>query len=326
MDVIAILEKLQSLNLIRLHRIIGNYYQVYCPFHAGGQEKKPSCGVILKDEHRNGTYYPSGWWHCFACGYQGGMIQSLNKLFESRSVSVDALTWLQENIPGFMPDADYEHLVPNDLLNATVGAFAISQIIKKPEYVSETELATYRFTVPYMYDRRLTDEIIAKYDIGVDMKWIPPGRKNVVPCITFPVRDRDGNTLFLCRRSIEGKIFNYPQGVQKPVYGLDVLKPTDKSVIICESCFNALTAVIYGYPAVALLGTGNAYQIQQLKELGVNEFIICMDGDEAGHKATAKLKKALRDVAMVWVINMPDGKDINDCTKQEFDALYSGRE
>lgn len=326
MDVIKILETLQQYGLIRLHRIIGNYYQVYCPFHAGGQERKPSCGVILTDEQRNGTYYPAGWWHCFACGYQGGMIQSLNKLFELRSMPQDAMTWLQDNIPGFAVNLEFEQLIPNDLLTATTNSFAVSQLLPNPTYVSEDELKTYRFTVPYMYNRRLTDEVIERYDIGVDMNWIPPGKKNVIPCITFPVRDRNGNTLFLCRRSIEGKIFNYPQGVQKSVYGLAELRPTDKSVIICESCFNALTCVVYGYAAVALLGTGNAYQIQQLKELGVNEFVICMDGDDAGHKATNKLKKALHDVAIIWTINMPDGKDVNDCTKEEFDELYARRE
>jgi DNA primase len=51
-----------------------------------------------------------------------------------------------------------------------------------------------------------------------------------------------------------------------------------------------------------------------------------MDGDEAGRKATEKLKKALKSVAMVWVIHMPDGKDLNDCTKEEFEQLYARRD
>ena len=177
-----------------------------------------------------------------------------------------------------------------------------------------------------MYERKLTDEVIEKYDIGYDAKWIPPGRKKPVPCITIPVRDRQGRTLLLCRRSIQGKLYNYPTGVQKPVFGIDVLPYGLKTVIICESAINAMTAVVYGYNAVALLGTGNPYQIQQLKELGVQNFVICMDGDEAGQKATMKLKKALRTVAMVWSITMPDGKDLNDCSKEEFDNLYLKRE
>ena len=80
---------------------------------------------------------------------------------------------------------------------------------------------------------------------------------------------------------------------------------------------------MYEKPAVALLGTGNSYQIQQLKELGVNEFVLAFDPDEAGRKATEKLKRALHSVAIVWsYANIPAGKDINDLTKDEFDNLY----
>lgn len=210
-----------------------------------------------------------------------------------------------------------------DLINEQ---YAISYIQTYTEsnlqYISENELSSYRFTIPYMYERKLTDEIIEKFDIGYDANWIIPGRKKTTPCITFPVRGKNGNTLFLCRRSIQGKFFNYPDGVIKPVYGLFELPKNCKSVIICESCFNALTCWVYGKPAVALLGTGNPYQIQQLKELGVNEFILAFDPDEAGRKATEKLKRALRQVAIVWSFEgIPSGKDINNLSKEEFDSL-----
>jgi DNA primase len=51
-----------------------------------------------------------------------------------------------------------------------------------------------------------------------------------------------------------------------------------------------------------------------------------MDGDEAGRRATAKLKKALSSAAIVWAMHMFDGKDVNDITKQEFDTLYAERD
>ena len=176
-----------------------------------------------------------------------------------------------------------------------------------------------------MYERKLTDEIIAKYDVGYDANWIPPGRKKKVPCITFPVRDEYGRTLFFCRRSIEGKLYNLPTGVTKPVYGLDMIPKGTKSVIICESILNALTLVEYNYYAVALLGTGNSYQLSQLRRLGCHEYVLCFDGDEAGRRATEKLRKHLQDIAIVWSIVMPEGKDANDCTKQEFDMLYEAK-
>jgi len=329
MDVTKILEKLSQLGYVRLNKIVGNYYSVYCPFHNNGNEKKPSCGVLLREEYRNGQRYPEGWWHCFSCGAAYTMPQAISEILKSRSISQSGLDWLKQNIPDFQ-EYEIDLLIPQDLMMATSNNFALNYIRSKQgqevSYVSEEELASYRYTVPYMYERKLTDEIIEKYDIGVDLKWVPPGRNKPVPCITFPVRDKQGRTLFFCRRSIQGKLYNYPQGVTKPVYGIDMIPQGCKSVIIMESCINALTAEVYGYDAVALLGTGNSYQMKQLRELGVSEYVICTDGDDAGRRAAEKLKNALRSVALVWVMPMPDGKDANDLTKEEFDQIYSMRE
>lgn len=330
MDVEAILDKLESLNLVRLSRRTGNYRQCYCPFHNGGNEKKPSCGVLLKEEWRNGQRYPEGFWHCFSCGAAYTMPDAITEILKNHSITQSGQDWLLVNIPGYNPDLEMDPLVPSSLIEQTTSKYALNYIAaatkKMINFVSEEELAKYRFVVPYMYERRLTDEVIEKYDIGVDMNWIPPGRKNPVPCITFPVHDINGNTLFIMRRSIQGKLFNYPEGVTKPVYGIDMIPKGCKSVLIVESCFNALTAAVYGYNAVALFGTGNAYQIEQLKRLGVQEYVICTDGDEAGRRAANKLKKALSSVAMVWTVHMPPDKDVNDMTKDEFDEVYSRRD
>ena len=327
MNILEIINKLQSLNMIRIHKQTGNYMTIYCPFHSDGNEKKPSCGILLTDEHRGGQKYPAGWTHCFSCGYAKDLPTMIGDLLNSKNIGQSGLDWLQDNIPGFDRSAvNFDYLMPDDLMAALTATYAVSYVQSKIKpataYVSEEELASYRFTVPYMYDRKLTDAIIERFDIGYDAAWIAPGRKHATPCITFPVRDINGNTLFFCRRSIEGKFFNYPEGVVKPVYGLYELPDEIKSVVICESCFNALTSWVYGKPAVALMGTGNAYQIQQLKELGVRKFILAFDPDEAGARATAKLKRALRSAAIVWsYTGIPAGKDINDLTQDEYNAL-----
>lgn len=327
-DVELILEKLQSLGFLRIHKQVGNYMQIYCPFHSDGNERKPSCGVLLTEEYRNGRHYPQGWTHCFTCGYAESLPDMITDLLKLKSISQTGIDWLVQNIPGFVPEfeSDFESLIPNSLMSSLNDNYAVRYIqsLTQPnfEFVSEEELASYRFTIPYMYERKLTDEIIEKFDVGYDANWVAPGRTKPTPCITFPVRDKDGNTLFFCRRSVKGKFFNYPTNVTKPVYGLYELPKGCKSVIICESCFNALTCWVYGRPAVALLGTGNSYQIQQLKGLGVQEFILAFDPDEAGQRATAKLKRALKSVAIVWsFVGIPVGKDINNLSKEEFEAL-----
>lgn len=328
MDISMIVEKLAAFNLLRADRVRGNWYTVYCPFHNNGQERKPSCGVSLQDEYRAGKLYKAGMFHCFACGAVYSLPDAVSELLKLKNLNQDGREWLTENIPGFdASEAEFEKLLPDDLSEAISNQFALADLqrvalSKQPHYVSEEELATYRYTVDYMYQRKLTDELIEKFDIGFDQYHVPPGRKNPVPCITMPVRDQNGNTLFLCRRSIEGKYFNYPRDVEKPVYGLYELPRDCKSVIVCESILNAITCYRYGKPAVALLGTGTPYQIQQLKELGIPEFILGLDPDDAGRKGTAKLKKALSSVAIIWEFeNIPEGKDINDLTEEEFNSL-----
>lgn len=331
MDVREVLTRLESANLVRLNRVSGDYMTCYCPFHNSGKERKPSCGVLLVDQWKNGQHYPQGWWHCFSCGYRNDMVSALGDILKNHSIGQSGLDWLKENIPGFDVDSDIEVLLPSEMIEDLTNKFALDYIsaqLSQSQWpmVDESELATYRFVVPYMYERKLTDEIIEKFDIGYDGNWIPPGRSKPVPCITIPVRDREGRTLFLCRRSIQGKLYNYPQGVTKPLFGVDMIPPNCKSLIICESAINALTCWTWGYPAVALLGTGNSFQTQQLKELGVTDIVLCMDGDDAGSRASDKLRNQLKSVALVWVVHMPAGKDVNDLTKEEFDQLYRARD
>lgn len=328
-DVMDVLKMLESNGLLRLSKRTGSYMQVYCPIHADGNERKPSCGVLLVDEVRNGRKYPAGFFHCFSCGFAKKLPDAISEILKGKSMSQSGLDWLKENVPsfsGYDSDFDIDYLIPTSTMQTVLSKFAVDYVISKTKpvthYVSEEELARYRYTVPYMYERKLTDELIEKFDIGFDGNWIPEGKTKPIPCITFPVRDKNGNTLFLCRRSIKGKLFNYPKGVTKPVYGLYELPKDVRSVVICESCFNALTSWRYGRPAVALLGTGNPYQIQQLKELGVSEFILALDPDDAGRRGTEKLKNALRSSALVYeFVGIPSGKDINDLTEDEFNAL-----
>lgn len=326
-----VVEKLGELGLLRIDRVRNDWYTVYCPFHKDGKESKPSAGICLKDQYRNGQTYRAGGFHCFTCQESMALPQLVSKLLEKKNIKQDGLEWLKQNIPDFHEkDIDIELLVPEGLMEQVMNNHMISYIQQSlskgksnQSFISEEELASYRFTVPYMYQRKLTDEMIDRYDVGFDANFIPPGRKKPVPCITFPVRDEKGRTLFCCRRSIEGKQFYMPQGIQKPVYGLYEVPKGCQRVVICESCFNAITSTSYGIPGVALFGTGTPYQVEQLKRSGIKEFILALDPDEAGQRGRAKLKKALKQCAIVWEFEgIPEGKDMNDLTKEEFDSLY----
>lgn len=329
-DVESILHKLESLGLIRLGRITGDYYSVYCPIHKDGQEKRPSCGILLKDQYKGGRRYNAGFVHCFGCGYAKTLPELITDLLKRRGVDQNGLDWLKENVPGFDPETDAELLISPELMKEVQSSLAIDFFkkmkSKEKTYVSEEELASYRYTVSYMYERKMTDEAIERFDVGFDEHFKPEGWDKEIPCITMPVRDLNGRTLFICRRSIHGKFFHYPYGVVKPVYGLDLVPPECKSVIIVESCINAITCFVYGYIAVALLGTGDDYQMQQLRESGVREFVICMDNDDSGNKGVRRIRRALGNHALLWTMHMPVGKDVNNVSKEEFDEIYRNKD
>ena len=329
LNIVDVVDKLANFGLIRTRKHSGDWYQCYCPFHNEGKEKKPSFGILLNDRQQNGVFYPRGFSHCFACSYAAPLPKLVQDIIKVKNVSVDAVKWIEENIPELDDKVDYDKLIDPKITESVVSSLIIndlkSRMREEPKYVSEEELASYRFVVPYMYERKLTDDIIEKFDVGYDGNWIPPGRKKPVPCITFPVHDYKGRTLFLCRRSIQGKLYNYPTGITKTLYGIDMIPQGCKSVIVCESIINALTLWTWGYVAVALMGTGNQVQVTQLKRLGVNEIVICMDGDEAGSRATEKLKNQLKEVCIISRIKMLEGKDVNDIDKETFEKLYGER-
>ena len=166
-----------------------------------------------------------------------------------------------------------------------------------------------------MYKRKLTNEIIERFDIGYDRK---------TECITFPVRDRNGGTLFVARRSVNTKFFNYPTGVEKPLYGLyelSLLVQQPEELIVCESMLDSLTCWVYCKPAVALNGLGNELQFKQLRELPCRKLILATDNDEAGMKARQRIAKNVPNKLITQYILPEYRKDINELNRDEFDNL-----
>jgi len=285
--------------------------QFNCPIHAEGQERKPSCGISTVNKEG----VPAGTVHCFTCGYTATLEQMISHCFGKDDDGVFGREWLIKNFLTISIENRKDII-----LNLQRGNNKITN-----NYITEEELDSYRYYHPYMYKRKLTDEVIEKFDIGYDEHFELKDKdgkvKQVLRCLTFPVRDEKGNTLFIARRSVDIKFFHYPEGAIKPVYGLYELPDDADEVIICESILNALTCYVYGKPAVALNGLGTEYQYKQLKRLPARKFIIALDPDEAGQRAARKLRKALRGSKLVTQYEIPEGKDLNDLDEKEFENL-----
>lgn len=295
-----------------------NHIQFCCPFHKDGQEEKPSCGITTTDIKQGNSITPAGTVHCFTCGYVSSLEEMISRLFDKDDMGIFGANWLRQNFLTVKYDQrpDIE--------------FDVSRGLKMPEektYIPEDVLDTYRYIHPYILKRKITEDVIEMFDVGYDEDFIlkkKDGGESHLRCITFPVRDETGGTLFIARRSIDTKFFHYPSGVTKPVYGLYELSQLPEypdEIIICESIINCLTCYSYGKYAVALNGTSTPFQIEQLKRLPCRKFILGLDPDEAGNRGRQKIKKSLGKTKLVTELRIPEGKDINDLTKEEFDNL-----
>ena len=316
---------------------IGKDVQGWCHYHKNGQERKPSAGIRKED----------GLFHCFTCGEVHTLPEVISHCFGHIDNGVFGWNWLLKNYGMVEKEERKDVYLDFGRHNWSNGCNNINNIDghmshinsnrklagnKEPEegreakFVPEEELDKYRYIHKYMYERGLTDEIIELFDIGYD---------RTQHCITFPVRDRYGNCLFIARRSVRTKFFSYPKGVEKPLYGLYELYNWGKykvsmnvgnigEIIVCESMFDALTAWVYGRYAVALNGLGNALQFKQLRDLPCRELVLATDNDEAGSDARTRIRKYIKNKLIMEYdySSYPEGaKDLNDLTFEQFLSL-----
>lgn len=281
----------------------GNNLRITCPVHKFGCESKPSCDVLLEDKFDGRKTVPAGTVHCFSCGYSASFVKFIS----------DCLgTSFRKSTEWLLTFADYETYVEKreravfdffDEENKEITNYSDLPII------TCEDLKKFDFYHPYMEKRKLTPEIIEKYEVG----YYPDE-----DVLTFPVYV-DGRCLFVAKRKVKYKRFIMPKVIPKPIYGLDYICGENK-IYITESIINALTLESYGLSAVALFGTGSSYQIEKINKLLARKIVICLDGDEAGINGRNKLIREIKD-KIVTYIDVPTGKDINDLTKEEFFSL-----
>ena len=97
------------------------------------------------------------------------MPNAVKDLIRIKNLSDAAVQWLHDNVD---PPDDEESMMSDGMLSQLAEKYAItyidSMLGKKKAFVTEEELKSYRFTIPYMYERKMTDALIEKFDVGYD--------------------------------------------------------------------------------------------------------------------------------------------------------------
>lgn len=290
--------ELENGKLKDIKRERGDNILISCPSHKDGFEKHASCAVYVGNDS-NVSY---GTAHCFVCGYKASFVKLVADLFNANEEF--SKEWLLERFGYSLLEQD-----------VVIPELTIKKEQKRIQYMNESELEQFRYYHPYMFKRKLTKEVIDTFDIGFDEK---------TNSITFPVRDAKGNLLFVTKRSVTGKRFEIPPNVEKPVYLLDfIIKNNINKVVVCESQINALTCYSYGFPAIALFGTGSEYQMSLLNNSPIRNYILAFDGDEAGRKGAERFKRKIRKDVFVKTVIVPEKEDLNSLSKEEVIKLLS---
>ena len=126
----------------------------------------------------------------------------------------------------------------------------------------------------------------------------------------------------ITERSVNTKNFYIPEGLDLPIYLLNyIIRENINEVYVVESQIDALTLWTFGYPAIALFGTGGRKSYDILKRSGIRIYHLCFDGDLAGRHGALRFIRNMSENVMIDVIYLPDGKDVNDLSKEEFDHL-----
>lgn len=313
-DIKAILDKLilqlraeGSLLFMKGYKDSGEYVMVQCPYHKMGQEKHASAQFRKSD----------GLFYCHGCKESHSLISVINHCLD-----VNGRTWLLSNFDG---SSEENREVKFDLPSTEK---------EEKRFVDKSVLTKYRFIHPYMYERKLTLDVIRKFDIGYDSDYVmlvekedgTVERRHIGECITFPAKDEKGNIVFIARRAIHQKFFHYPMNVDKPIYGLyEIYREMRRGVnidevYVCESMLDALVIWAWGKYAIALNGTGSKKQYEMIKRSGLRHLILATDNDNAGKTARQKFRENVTNKFIEEIDYASYGtcKDINDMTEQQF--------
>lgn len=322
-DILDELQKQLIINqvpLLQKMKDSGDNIMVQCPYHGNGQERKPSAGIRKSD----------GVFHCFACGETHTLPEVISFCLGHTEdiLGKQGFKWIMKNFATVQVedrkdveiDLERNHSTHK---NSVLGNSSDNKLNR----ISEEELDSYRYYHQYWKKRGITDEdIIELFDLGYDVK---------TDCITFPVRDIKGNCLFVARRNVNTKYFNYPAGAEKPLYGLYELNclkwgyivNSDKvhmpdEIFICESMIDCILLWQAGFYAVALNGTGSELQFKQLRELPVRKLILATDNDRAGQQAREKIRKNITNKLITEIMFPTNRKDIGECTADEIKNIH----
>jgi hypothetical protein len=316
MEINDIKQRLPILKLLAYYGIKADKnYHIRCPFH---QDDKPSCKI----------YPETGTYHCFACGKTGDVIQFIqDKEGCTKHEAILKAKALINEMPTTATKAETpkESIMKEDFKTL----FADQQKALSPETPSSQRSFK---ALEYIKQRGL--EHVQEIGFNSGNKW-----KKLKQCITFPLKDKNGNIVSLYgRRITESNGYSLEYG--KHYYsenrrGLYPCYPDEDTeiLIFTEAIIDAAT--LLQVPEITehfkiLSCFGNLAFIKEAQEAVKNlpklqEVIIFFDGDQGGLdgiKHVSEIMQQIKPNVKVTAIATPEKEDVNSLfVKYDKDCL-----
>lgn len=197
---------------------------------------------------------------------------------------------------------------------------------------AHAELKNHPETVEYLHGRGLSDDIIDRYKIGFSPNGYnalvkdygleeSTSKKQDLYKIVLPCLDADGRATYfyteiIDREQVDSYNAKYRaiKGLNKPLFNERYITAGEPVIFVTEGIYDALSVEESGGKAIALIGVGQNRLKEVCKESNADSvFIIALDNDDAGEKATARVKEVLDDIGRDYIVHTSDdGKDFNE--------------
>lgn len=260
------------------------------------------CPVCRSGEGPHGTgavkYYPeTNTWACHACEqspgkHTGGDVIKLYELTFDTS-HTEALRAL-----GTSCGVDVETPL-REYARAKNGKPETRSIMPPPPKAADYSqyYAESRGRLPmageYLASRGISLKTAAAYGLGFDPQADTAGTGHTCPRLIIPVT----KSHYVARRTDGGQEYKKmnPKGSTPGIFNAAIIKGDRKEIFVTEGALDALSVIEAGADAVGLNSVGNAGKLIELleKQRPSAAFILCLDNDEPGRKATETLREGL---------------------------------
>lgn len=191
--------------------------------------------------------------------------------------------------------------------------------------------------VPYLKERGLTEETVARYGLGLCRKGLLAGYV-AIPVYRYPAEPEENPVAYLGRWPGEDydeaagrPRYKWPEGFAKShvVYGLrEALDDTDgQPLVVVEGVFGVFHLAQQGIrTAVSVCGSTVSDEQAALLASTGRRIVLCFDGDEAGRTGMRAAAAKLIRRAFVRVATLADGQQPDALSLGEVAAYVGGGE